>query len=56
MPIYVCDVDQTKTHMSQYPLQGVPTLMIFKDAKPVSTLVGAHPKNSVENWLNENIK
>ena len=41
------DVDESPNLCKQYAIMSVPTLMIFKDGKPVETLVGFMPK---ERW------
>jgi len=51
MHMYYCDVDKTRNHISNYQLQGVPTLLLFKDGQPVGSLVGAQPKNVIDNWI-----
>lgn len=34
-----------------YGVRGIPTLMIFKDGKPVATKVGSIPKSSLYEWV-----
>ena len=38
------DVDSNRTTVTTYNIIGMPTLLIFKDGKPVGQIVGAFPK------------
>ena len=38
------DVDENQQLAMTYRVQSIPTLMLFKGGKPVSTMVGARPK------------
>lgn len=40
-----CDVDQAPGVAADYGVMSVPTLILFKQARPVLTLVGARPKD-----------
>lgn len=51
--ILYCNVDRTQKHASDYQLQGVPTILLFKDGKPQGSLVGAQPKEAIDNFLNQ---
>ena len=42
------NVDDNQMIPSQFGVQGIPTLIIFKNGKPVETLVGACPKSQIE--------
>lgn len=41
------DVDKNKRTAAQYVIQGIPTLLIFKQGQLVDRLVGAHPKQTL---------
>jgi thioredoxin 1 len=41
------DIDEHKNVATQYGVQSIPTLMIFKDGKMVERVVGAVPKTSL---------
>ena len=41
------DIDQSLEIAQQFRISTVPTMMIFKDGKPVETLVGFMPKESI---------
>ena len=38
------DVDQSQELANLFGIRSIPTMMIFKDGKPVDALVGVHPK------------
>lgn len=45
------DVDQNPKMASKYGVMSIPTLLIFKDGKPVSTIVGFRPKAELKRSL-----
>ena len=49
------NIDENPEIPSTLGVRGIPTLMIFKDGKQISTKVGAHPKNKLEEWINSSI-
>lgn len=48
------NVDENPSTPSQYGIRSIPTLILFKNGKAVSTKVGPLPKNKLEEWVNEN--
>lgn len=44
---YKVDIDQSLEIAQQFKISTVPTMMIFKDGKPVETLVGFMPKERI---------
>ncbi len=42
------NVDENPTISQQFGIQGIPTIMVFKDGEPVDGLVGAAPKQMIE--------
>ena len=38
------DVDQSQELANLFGIRSIPTMVIFKDGKPVDALVGVHPK------------
>lgn len=42
------NVDDNPTISQQFEIQGIPTIMVFKDGEPVDGLVGAAPKQMIE--------
>ena len=49
------NIDENPESPSTLGVRSIPTLMIFKDGKQVSSKVGAHPKNKLEEWINSSI-
>jgi thioredoxin 1 len=48
------NVDDNPGVAGKYGIRSIPTLMLFKDGQPVSTKVGAVPKQALQAWLQEN--
>lgn len=49
------DIDQSKQLTQQYKIMSVPTMMVFKDGKPVETIMGFQPKESIKAKLEAHI-
>ncbi len=47
------DVDQNQALAGQMGVQGIPTVVAFKDGRPVSQFTGALPEAKVKEWLSE---
>ncbi len=47
------DVDQNPGLASQFSVQGIPTVLGFRDGKAVSRFVGAVPKERLDGWLDD---
>jgi putative thioredoxin len=47
------DVDQNQELAGQMGVQGIPTVVAFKDGQPVSQFTGALPEAKVKEWLTE---
>ena len=47
------DVDQNPRVASQYGIMSIPSLLIFKDGKPVSNIVGFRPKDQLKKNLDD---
>ena len=45
------NVDENPVTASRYNVRSIPTLLLFKDGKLVNTLVGALPKETIEQHL-----
>jgi thioredoxin 1 len=45
------NVDETPRIASQYGVMSIPTLILFKDGKPVSNIVGFRPKDELKKRL-----
>lgn len=49
------DVDQNRDLVSQYKIQSIPTLMIFRDGQSISQMMGMAPKKSIQKFIDKNI-
>ena len=49
------NVDENAQIASKYGVRGIPTLILFKDAKPAATCVGALSKEKLSEFLNANL-
>ncbi len=50
------DVDAEQVLAAQYGIQSIPTVAVFRDGKPVSGFVGAHPAASIGSFLDDTIE
>ena len=49
------NIDDNPMSPSTYGVRGIPTMILFKDGKPVATKVGAAPKSELKNWVAQSI-
>ena len=45
------NVDDHQQHAAQFRVQGIPTMILFKDGREVDRLVGAAPKAQLSRWI-----
>jgi thioredoxin 1 len=45
------NIDDNPVTPNTYAVRGIPTLILFKDGKPVATKVGAAPKSALKEWV-----
>ena len=45
------DIDANPGTPNEYAVRGIPTMILFRDGKPVDTRVGAMPKGKLREWL-----
>ena len=45
------NIDKNPGTPQKYGVRGIPTLIIFKDGKAVSTKVGSLPKSKLAEWI-----
>ena len=45
------DVDQNQKTATQYQIMSIPTLLLFKDGKPIDHIVGLRPKEELKRNL-----
>ena len=49
------NIDENPEVPSNYGIMSIPTLILFKNGKSVSSQIGLVEKDSLTKWLNENI-
>ena len=49
------NVDENPKTASKYGIMSIPTLLVFKSAKLVDTIVGAVPKHHIENIMKNHV-
>jgi putative thioredoxin len=49
------DVDGEQTLAAQYGIQSIPTVAVFRNGKPVTGFVGAHPAATIARFLDRTI-
>ena len=47
------DVDKFPSIISKYEIRGLPTLILFKNGKLISTKIGGGTKKDIVTWINE---
>ncbi|WP_291367044.1 thioredoxin TrxA [Acetobacter sp. UBA5411] len=45
------NIDENPLTPNTFGVRGIPTLILFKDGKPVETKVGALPKSQLKDWV-----
>ncbi|SDU47607.1 thioredoxin [Stappia sp. ES.058] len=45
------NIDENQNIAMKYGVRSIPTLILFKDGEPVSTQIGAAPKNKLADWI-----
>lgn len=51
--IFKMNIDDNAESPSKYGVRSIPTMMLFKDGKLLSTKVGALPKSTILDWIDE---
>ena len=49
------NIDDNPKTPSELGIRSIPTMMIFKDGKQVTTQLGVKPKNTLKEWINSSI-
>jgi thioredoxin 1 len=50
---YLIDTDTQRESAIRFGVRGMPTLILFKDGKPVGQLTGFQPKSKIESLLKQ---
>lgn len=49
------NIDDDPEWAGKLNIRSIPTMILFKDGKPVATKLGAEPKSQLKNWVVQNI-
>lgn len=49
------NIDDNPESPQRFGVRGIPTMILFKDGKPVATKVGALPKSQLVEWLKSHV-
>lgn len=49
------DVDQNPATAAQFSIQGIPTLLLFKNGKPVDKMIGAQSREVILSMINRHL-
>ena len=49
------NIDENPKIAQEYNIRSIPALMIFKEGRKVSEIMGALPKSNLESWIKENL-
>jgi thioredoxin 1 len=55
LDIVKINIDENPMIPSQFGIQSIPTLIIFKDGKPTATQRGAAPKSQLKAWIEKSL-
>jgi thioredoxin 1 len=45
------NIDDNPMTPNDYGVRGIPTMILFKDGKPMDTKVGAMPRSAMKDWI-----
>ncbi len=49
------NTDENQSIAARYSISAIPTLIFFKNGKPVDILIGAFPKSEIKRWIEKNL-
>lgn len=55
LTVYKCNVDEEPDLATRFRIVSIPTLILFKDGKPVHTMIGNLPKADLVGELESNL-
>ncbi len=50
------NTDENPSVAARYSISAIPTLIFFKNGKPVDQVVGALPKGELKRWVEKNLR
>ena len=45
------NIDDNPMTPAEFDVRGIPTMILFKDGKPVERVVGARPRGQLKDWV-----
>lgn len=49
------DVDNNQNTAAQFGIRSIPTMIMFKDGKPVEQIMGNHPKENIVQFITKHL-
>lgn len=49
------NVDEEQELAQEYGIMSIPTILIFKDGKPIDSTMGARPSRDMKNWIDSKL-
>lgn len=49
------DVDANQNTAAQYGIRSIPTMILFKNGKPVDQIMGNHPKEKIVEFITQHL-
>ena len=49
------NVDSAPLISQKYGIEQIPTVILFKEGKPISGFIGVRPEPVIKNWLEQNL-
>ncbi len=49
------DLDTVSQIPQKYGIEQIPTVILFKEGKPISKFIGVKPEAIIKNWLEQNL-
>jgi len=49
------NVDNAPKTSQKFGINPIPAVILFKNGKPISGVVGFHPEEEIREWLNQNL-
>ena len=55
MTVAKVNIDDNPNTPNEYGVRGIPTLILFRDGKPVASKTGALPKSQLKEWVKSSL-
>ena len=50
------NLDEAPLTAQKYRIEQIPTVILFKEGKPISGFIGVRPEPIIKNWLEQNLQ